>query len=209
MKKIFLPIIAAALLASCNSSPKETAETSEAQETAQVSGATYNVDKEASVVSFLGTKPVGIHTGDFKLTEGVLSVADGNVTSGTFTIDINSLVLTDENPYAAKLKEHLLSADFFDASKFGTAKFEITGCEVLTNDTTGTHKISGNLTMKERTQNVSFPAKITLSDTELTATAKFSIDRTKWGLVYGNDKSLGDKFIYPVVEITLNINAKK
>jgi len=101
MKKLFIPIVAVALLASCNSAPKETAETSVAQETSAASGTTYQLDKEASLVSFLGTKPVGTHTGDFKLTEGSLTVADGNVTSGSFTIDVASLVITDNNfPYA-------------------------------------------------------------------------------------------------------------
>jgi polyisoprenoid-binding protein YceI len=210
MKKLFIPIVAVALLASCNSAPKETAETAVAQETSAASGTTYQLDKEASLVSFLGTKPVGTHTGDFKLTEGSLTVADGNVTSGSFTIDLASLVITDKDfPYAPKLQEHLLSPDFFETAKYPTAKFEVTGSEVLTNSIEGTHKISGNLTLKDSTQNVSFPATVTVSENDFEATAKFSIDRTKWGLVYGNDKSLGDKFIYPVVEITLNLKAKK
>ena len=210
MKKLFIPIVAVALLASCNSAPKETAETSVAQETSAASGTTYQLDKEASLVSFLGTKPVGTHTGDFKLTEGSLTVADGNVTSGSFIIDVASLVITDNNfPYAPKLQEHLLSPDFFETAKYPTAKFEVTGSEALVNSTEGTHKISGNLTLKDSTQNVSFPATVTVSENDFAATAKYSIDRTKWGLVYGNDKSLGDKFIYPVVEITLNLKAKK
>ena len=210
MKKLFIPIVAVALLASCNSTPKETAETSVAQETSAASGTTYQLDKEASLVSFLGTKPVGTHTGDFKLTEGSLTVADGNVTSGSFIIDVASLVITDNNfPYAPKLQEHLLSPDFFETAKYPTAKFEVTGSEALVNSTEGTHKISGNLTLKDSTQNVSFPATVTVSENDFAATAKYSIDRTKWGLVYGNDKSLGDKFIYPVVEITLNLKAKK
>jgi len=107
------------------------------------------------------------------------------------------------------LQEHLLSPDFFETAKYPTAKFEVTGSEALVNSTEGTHKISGNLTLKDSTQNVSFPATVTVSENDFAATAKYSIDRTKWGLVYGNDKSLGDKFIYPVVEITLNLKAKK
>ncbi len=209
MKKLIIPVVAIALLASCNSAPKETAETTEAKPAAEVTGVAYNVDTATSLVSFVGTKPVGKHTGDFKLTAGTLSVTEGNVSGGSFTIDVNSVVLTDINPYAAKLREHLLGADFFDVQKFPTATFEITGSEPLTNDTTGTHKISGNLTLKGVTENISFPAKISLSESEVTANASFGIDRTKWGIVYNNDKSLGDKFIYPVVEIALNIKAKK
>jgi polyisoprenoid-binding protein YceI len=79
----------------------------------------------------------------------------------------------------------------------------------MINDTTGTHKISGNLTLKDSTQNVTFPAKVTLGENDLTVNAEFVIDRTKWGMFYGNDKSLGDKFIYPEVKISLNIKANK
>ncbi|MBK8329991.1 MAG: YceI family protein [Bacteroidetes bacterium] len=85
----------------------------------------------------------------------------------------------------------------------------MTNCTALTNDSNATHTFSGNLTLKDSTKNVTFPAKVTMNDATITAVADFNIDRTQWGLFYGNDKSLGDKFIYPEVKIKLNINAKK
>jgi len=211
MKKILFPIFAVAILASCNQSPKgEEAITSDAQEATAIIGTNFKVDANTSKVSFLGTKPVGTHTGDFKVSEGSFAVDSATLTGGTFTIDINSMTITDKDlTYSEKLKAHLLSPDFFDATKFGTAKFEITGIEKIENDPTATHKVSGNLTLKDSTQNVTFPASVALSENEIKTTAKFNIDRTKWGLYYGNDKSLGDKFIYPEVQISLDITAKK
>jgi polyisoprenoid-binding protein YceI len=118
--------------------------------------------------------------------------------------------MTDKDTaYMGKLLGHLLSGDFFEATKYPTSKFEITACEAVTGDANTTHKISGNLTLKDSTKNVSFPAKVDLTDAGLKTTADFNIDRTQWGLFYGNDKSLGDKFIYPEVKITLNISATK
>ena len=80
-------------------------------------------------------------------------VKDGNITGGNFVININSLKITDQDTSGvSKLTAHLLSPDFFDAAKFGTARFEITGVEaydaakmqsLLPN---ATHLISGNLT---------------------------------------------------------------
>ncbi|MCG7859338.1 YceI family protein, partial [Flavihumibacter sediminis] len=92
---------------------------------------------------------------------------------------------------------------------FPTASFVITGVEPITGDSTATHKISGNLTLKDSTKNVSFPAQVTVAETGVKAAANFNIDRTQWGMFYGNDQSLGDKFIRPEVNIKLNINANK
>jgi polyisoprenoid-binding protein YceI len=69
--------------------------------------------------------------------------------------------------------------------------------------------VSGNLTLKDSTKNVSFPANITVTETEITAKANFNIDRTQWNMSYGNDKSLKDKFISPEVNIKLDIKATK
>ncbi|MFT3751049.1 MAG: YceI family protein [Agriterribacter sp.] len=214
MKKSLLIISALAILAvSCQQAPEAAkAETTEKQEAASVAGATsYAIDTATSKVSWIGTKPVGKHHGDFKLSSGSLLIENSGVKGGSFVIDINSMKnydLTDAETNG-KLVGHLKSADFFDASRFPAAKFEITGVEALQNDTAGTHKISGNLTLKDSTKNVTFPAKITVTDNNVKAVANFNIDRTKWGLRYGNDQSLGDKFIRPEVNISLDIEAKK
>ena len=63
--------------------------------------------------------------------------------------------------------------------------------------------------MKGVTKSVTFPAIVKATPEALLAQANFNINRTDWGLVYGNDKSLGDKFIRPEVNIALNIAAKK
>ncbi len=211
MKKILFPILSMALLMSCTESPKgEEAATAEAQQPVVATGTPFKVDAAASNVGFLGTKPIGTHTGLFKVTDGALSVADNKLSGGSFNIDINSLTITDKDlTYSEKLKAHLLSPDFFDAAEFGVAKFEITGVEALENDPAGTHKVSGNLTLKDSTQNVTFPANVTITENEVKANGKFNIDRTQWGLHYGNDKSLGDKFIYPEVQISIDLTARK
>ncbi|MCC6287866.1 MAG: YceI family protein [Chitinophagaceae bacterium] len=215
MKKSFLSIavLAVVLATSCQQAPEAAkAETTEKQEAASVAGATaYTIDTTTSSVGWLGTKPVGKHNGDFKLSGGSLSVEAGVVKGGNFVIDINSiknLDLTDAESNG-KLIGHLKSPDFFDAAKFPTAKFEITSVEALQNDSTNTHKISGNLTLKDSTKNVTFPAKIIVTDNNVKALASFNIDRTNWGLRYGNDQSLGDKFIHPEVNISLDIEARK
>ncbi len=135
----------------------------------------------------------------------------------SFTIDIKSMDLEQKGGvFDSKLRPHLMSGDFFDADKFGTAKFEITGVQPYTasgSDTSvvtgANYTVSGNFTLKDVTKNISFPAKIDLDGNTLKAKSNFNIDRTQWQMRYGNDKTLGDKFISEKVNIELNLEAKK
>ena len=70
-----------------------------------------------------------------------------------------------------------------------------------------THIVSGNLQLKDRTKNISFPVQITTGNNAVAAKANFNIDRTQWGMSYGDDQSLKDNFIRPEVNIQLDIKA--
>jgi polyisoprenoid-binding protein YceI len=220
MKKILSLsfVVASIVFVSCNSAPKaDEAKTEDQQEVAAAEGASYKVDSNQTV-QFIGTKPVGQHQGTFNIKEGEFFVKnDALVTGGKLVIDINSLQVTDADTSGAyKLKGHLLSPDFFDAAANGTATFEITSVEPYTPDSTNkivldgaTNTVKGNLTLKGVTKNVTFPAAITVTPATVTARANFNVNRTDWGLVYGNDQSLGDKFIRPEVNISFSITANK
>lgn len=220
MKKVILSIAAAsAIFASCQDAPKaDTATTGDAQAVATTTGATeLTADVAQTKVEFVGTKPVGKHHGVFMIKEGKLAVEAGTIKGGSFVIDMNTLKADDQDSVGnAKLAGHLMSPDFFDVAKFNTATFEIVSVaagidtsikEVILTD--ATHTVTGNLTLKGVTKSISFPAKVTMTDATTTADANFNIDRTLWGLSYGNDKSLKDKFISPIVNIALHLVANK
>lgn len=216
-KNFFLAIAIAATFTACKTTPSgDEATTTETQTVATTTGNEYKTI-ETSVIGFTGNGVGKNHPGTFKLSEGKISATDGKVTAGSFTIDIKSLGLDEPaEMIQTKLKGHLLSPDFFDAEKFPTAKFEITSVATYTANATdktvvegANALISGNLTLKDSTKNVSFPANITVTETEITAKANFNIDRTQWNMSYGNDKSLKDKFISPEVNIKLDIKATK
>lgn len=220
MKKVLIISTAALFtLAACQSAPKaDEAKTNEEQVVSATEGVAYKVDSN-QVVQFIGTKPVGQHNGTFKISEGSLFVKnDTDVTGGKLVLDITSLNITDADTSGiTKLKQHLSSADFFEATKFPTATFEITSVQPFVQDSAkatlvldgATHTVNGNLTLKGVTKNVSFPAVINVNKDVVSAKANFNINRTDWGLVYGNDKSLGDKFIRPEVNISFSIAAHK
>lgn len=220
MKRTFLALSAAAVLfASCQGEPKaDEAKTTEAMAPAVATGTTYNADLGQSYVDWTGTKPTGQHQGRMMLKSGSVAAEAGKITGGKLEIDMSSMKIIDKDTNgAAKLSGHLSSPDFFDVAKFPTSSFEITGVRegvdsALAKDLVmkdATHTVMGNLTLKGVTKGVTFPAKIVMGETSLTADANFNIDRTEWGLAYGNDKSLGDKFIRPTVNIVVHLAANK
>jgi polyisoprenoid-binding protein YceI len=215
--QLFSLLAAATLFASCQNAPEaDEAKVGEAQEVSAAAGETYNADLVQSNVQFTGTKPVGQHQGQFSIKEGNLVVNGENITGGRFVIDVASMKITDKDTNGVSmLSGHLQSGDFFDVQKYPTATFEITSVtagapadeKAVMKD--ATHTISGNLTLKDTTRSITFPAKVQMANGQVTADANFNIDRTQWKMVYGNDQSLGDKFIRPEVNIVLHLVAKK
>jgi polyisoprenoid-binding protein YceI len=202
----------------CSDAPKgDNAAVTEEQAAATATGQSMMVDTTTSLVKFTGYGVGKNHPGNFKLSSGMVAVTGNQVTGGEFEININSMTMEEQGEmFQTKLKPHLLSGDFFDAAKFGTAKFVITKVEPYVADGKDTSvvaganaTISGNLTLKNETKNVTFPAKVEVTESSVSAMGNFNIDRRQWQMVYGNDKSLGDKFISETVNIQLAIAAKK
>ncbi len=178
-------------------------------------GNTLAVNLSESSIYWTGKKPAGEHTGTVKLTSGELKLEKGEVKSGTFVIDLNSIANTDiaDAGMKEKLIGHLKSPDFFDVAKYPTATFTITrvgrlkAAENAKGDIKATHLVEGNLTMKGVTHKVQFNATISTLNGTLTASSlPFVIDRTKWGVNYQSKSvfsELKDQFIND--EITLKI----
>ena len=213
-------LILSLIIAACQQVPKaDKAEVAEAQSVKPEDGHGHHLDTTASILYWVGTKPTGEHKGSFRFSEGQLFIKDSTLTGGQFTININSLTnldlaATPDNKQ--KLEDELRGENFFDAANFPVAKFEITEVstyhpsiddkEVLLKD--ATHMIKGNLTMKNVTKNITFPAKIVMQKGEVKAEANFNIDRTQWGMTYRADKSLQDKLINSIVNIHFEIVTK-
>jgi polyisoprenoid-binding protein YceI len=211
-------VAAGMLSVACERAPKgDEATIGEKQEAKEATGKTFTIDTADSRVKFTGYGVGKNHPGKFKLLSGDVAISNNQITGGNFVIDIKSMDMEQEGPMIdSKLRPHLLSGDFFDADKFGTAKFEITKVEPYEkNDKDSSiveganFMVSGNLTLKEDTKNISFPARIDLDDETIKAKADFDIDRTQWKMNYGNDKTLGDKFISEKVNIELDLKAKR
>ncbi|WP_111683495.1 YceI family protein [Winogradskyella tangerina] len=216
MKTSFLKIFALVAIvsfSSCNDKAKE-AETTEAEEAAvaEASAVMFKADTEKSTIEWKGFKPTGSHNGTIGIAKGVVNVNDGTIESGNFIIDMSTIKVTDipaEEEGNAKLTGHLTSADFFDVATYPQATFEVTGIETVD----GKAMLSGNLTMKDATNNIKIPVSTSIDGDNMTLTSEtFTIDRSKWNIKYGSKSffdSLGDNFINDDIELKVNLVATK
>ena len=208
IKKNFIAIFSGAviLLSACNNAPdSDKAVATDAKEVASTGGTSLKVDTVTSKINWVATKVSAYHTGTINVKSGELKETDSTLTGGEFVLDMNSILVSgpagSDPGMNAKLNGHLKSADFFDVEKSPEAKFVITDVKPFSGtvkDTTDprqesineykvtnpTHTVSGNLTIKGITKNISFPARITTTANEVDAIAKFNIDRTQWNIVY-------------------------
>jgi polyisoprenoid-binding protein YceI len=124
-----------------------------AKDPARVTGGTYQVDPGHTQVAFAYD-----HMG-FSNNFGIISES-----TGTLTLDPKNLAASKvsiEVPIAnirtgvAKLDEHLMKADFFDAAKFPKATFVSTGVKTYSPTSA---EITGNLTIKGITKPVTLDA---------------------------------------------------
>lgn len=246
LKTTGILILAVLMTAACTSNPKgDEAKVSEAEEVAEAEGMDISLSSDNAQMEFVGTKPTGRHFGNIALTEGEITVKEGEITGGSFVFDLNQIAiqdLQDDEENHQKLVGHLQSDDFFDAKNHPQVTFEIVSVKSL--DTKGTdakynsfqdnmeqpaegekimelpeyelqgatHEIKGNLTMRGKTLAITVPAKVNVSENGVTAMTNFSIDRTQWGLNYGDESAVADKakdkFIYNTVGIGFNVDAK-
>lgn len=218
MKKslLSLAIIALISLSSCKKEATENAETTTETEVTGVSG-TFNVDTSMSVIDWIGSKPAGKHTGTISLSNGSFEITDGSITGGNFTIDMNSITVTDlEGEDKMKLETHLKGTGekesedhFFNVTKFPTGNFKMLNAE----PESGAYFVKGILTLKEISKEINFAAEITITDTEIKLISDpFKINRTTWNVNYASKSifdNLKDQFIDDEIELVVKVVAKK
>jgi polyisoprenoid-binding protein YceI len=209
-------MVALVILSSCgNKNESVDANAQQAAAVATPLSKSFNVDATTSKLGWAGTKVTGAHNGSINIQSGSISVENDEIKAGSFVVDMNTIANTDltDKKMNGDLVGHLSSPDFFDVAKFPSSKFEITATQKLAAaDSLGNnYQISGNLTIKDVTKNITFPANVSMDSTQFAATAKFTIDRTEWNIQYGSGKffkGLGDKMINDKIDFDLNLVAK-
>lgn len=171
---------------------------------------TFKISPEKSTIEWLGEKVTGAHSGYINLQSAFFFFEDEKFVGGEFNIDMNSIKCTDiENrTYASKLEEHLKDPDFFNSSKYPTSNFKISN--IIFDGTS--YMITGNMTIKEITQEITFPAKFENDGDIFHANATLKIDRTKHDIKYGSGSffdDLGDRMIYDEFTLKIHLQGSK
>lgn len=170
-----------------------------------------------SQLGWHGSKPVGKeHNGTIDLSSGSLTVANGVLTGGEFVIDMTTIknIDVEDAEWNQKLVGHLNSDDFFGVETHPSASFKITSAEPVAGQDLGNYSITGDLTIKGITNEINFPAQITISPdgTSTSAKANLQFDRSKFDVKFGStnffEDLVGDKVISNEIDIELDFAAK-
>lgn len=167
---------------------------------------TLKVDVTSSTITWSGYKPTGSHTGTIMLQSGTIAMQDEHIIGGSFIADMSSIKDADGS---AKLEGHLKSADFFEIETYPTAIFNIT--EVEMED--GNAIITGNMTIKGITKEISFEAEISETEEAVTLMSSvFQINRADFNVKYKSKtffNDLKDKFVNDEFDLQVTLVANK
>jgi polyisoprenoid-binding protein YceI len=135
------------------------------------------------VGTHIGERP-DPRTGYFTKFTGELAIdgAANELTAATLDIETSSLVTP-----ITRLTGHLQSPDFFDVRTYPKATFKLTKTEV-TDAARGRFKLTGDLTIREVTKPITFPATLRISDAGAILTSRFKIERSEFGMTFGPDR---------------------
>jgi len=174
----------------------------EETETPSIQNGLYALDTESSSLEWSAERIVGgSHEGKVLITKGEITAADGGISAGSFTVNMSTISESAENQ---QFLSHIRSDDFFSVEEFPASEFTITTVEKSGSQFT----VRGDLTIKGKTNSVSFPASVSVQNGNLRVTANFSIDRTLWGVNFGSGtvfQQIGDKAIRDEIEFRLSL----
>lgn len=147
------------------------------------------------------------HDGTVDVKSGSVVMKGNQVVGGTFVLDMTTINATDLSGQGQiKLNNHLKNGDFFEVEKFPTASYTITSVK-KNKDKIYNYIVNGNLTVKGKTNTVSFPAKISYSKGVVSLVSdKFSFDRQKFDVAY--KAAMQDTFVKDDIEMLVKITAK-
>lgn len=199
IKLLLSSAVLAAFMLSCNSEKKAEATTVDSLGTE----ATYSVDTATSNILWEGQMlKMHKHFGNLKISEGSITVKGLQVTGGTFTANMKSIVPTDSGYNAEHPKEylvgHLSGADFFAVDTFPTAKFVI---KSVTGNTA-----TGDLTLRGKTNEETVTDIVVDTVGGVKATGKLVFNRQKYNVAY---KAAKDMVLSDDIKLEVTLVGKK
>ena len=168
-----------------------------------VKGTAYAISSDNSQVEFVGSKVTGKHDGGFKAFTGTVDLVNNKPEESRVSVDIDATSIYCDND---TLTGHLKSADFFEVEKYPKATFVSTKIIPDSAKGAGNYTITGDFNLHGQTKSITYPAKITVSGTDVLVESEFSINRKDFNIIYAGKT---DDLIRDDVVIKLNLKAVK
>ena len=177
-------------------------------------GEKYQVQTQESYIQWTGYAPSTSNEGRISIDDDFIFTKDGKVTGGEFGIPLSSINVTSRTGVEKQLLEdHLKTADFFNAVLHPSISFKIKSVKPVSGDLEGiddaNYDITGDLVILGKPLEISFPAKINVSNNTLEAEALMTINRLNWGMTYGSDPNEPQHYIIPEFDAHLVLKAVK
>lgn len=168
---------------------------------------TWNIDTSHSSIGFSVRHLViaKVH-GQFTKWSGVVRLDEADVAKSSVEVTIDAASVDTRE---AQRDAHLRSADFFDAEKHPTLSFVSKKIEKAA----GGLLVHGDLTMRGATREVVLEAeplgraKDPWGGERVAFSARASVDRKQWGLVWNQALEAGGVLVGEKVEIALEVEA--
>lgn len=175
---------------------------------------TVYIHSQSSEIAWKGTKlwGRGMHAGIIPIKEGYLLFSNDRLSGGTITADMTSIGITDIPPDQPEpiriLTGHLEDPLFFDVAEYPEAGFTITHIEQTAEREL---LISGNLTVKNVTKNITVPAAVDSTGHLFNTT--FRINRFNWNIAYrggfGATRFAARNFVDRYIELNITIDTNR
>jgi len=163
---------------------------------------TYLVNVEASTVAWAGeTQTVGEQNdGVIPVKSGQIIVKENKILSADLSLDMAGVVVQDLVGQAlSDLENYLKSDSFFDVVNYPEARLIINDAQLISEENSTDYNMTADLIIKNKTNSVSFPAKVIMGADSLTMTLEFDIDRSLWGIVDAEvEETLDSNFTFTI-----------
>jgi len=168
------------------------------------------VDARSTSVAWKATKVSGGHNGTVGIKSGDIQMDGNKLKSAKIVLDMTNIVCLDikDKETNGKLVGHLHSDDFFSTAKNPTVTFDLSKATETRGEAGANYTITGKLTIKGITQDVTFPSTVTYMNGQMKATGTMKFDRTKYEIKYNSGtffSGLGDYMINDEVEVGFNL----
>ena len=158
----------------------------------------FALNDKDSEIGFL-IKNFGIEvSGSFKGLKGKVTFNPTNFSAFSISGSVDAATINTGNE---SRDNHLKKEDYFDVAKYPVISFVATS---ITNSTsTGTFLVTGNITIKGVTKNISFPFSATVKEAGYLLEGKFDLNRRDFG-IGGKSMTMSDN-----VTVSISVLAKR